>query len=511
MLGRFARDESGMVMGLTVIMVLLIGVMGAGLLTFVMRDLQAVVEVNRGQRALDIAEAGVQAAKSHLRVDSFREHYDTTRANDCDDGIRVGGENWSRATDIYTDPNGYCAGLGTRSDIAGTPWREDQGVSKTFAGGRFHVTIECFDQSGDPSSPDPCNGGAGSAPDVSGANLPASEKKFFKITSTGYDTTAGDGAVRKVEAIYTTAKRTYAPIAFWTPRDISFDGTKCVSRMSFFAGRNVTGVKGGTSACGPNNFIADRGATGGTAIYGHWQNGYNPTMRVDASNAPITKVGFGALGLVCGGSTCSADSDSVADGYNDYDRTTGSKGQNKRFVATSTDPASQITFPFDEGNALADPSSLVDAGLLEEMRAAAAEQGYYVSTTGTHTINTWPAQGVTYFVDGADVVFKVSSTPKAAGVIIVRNGNFEFNNSSNGFEGVIIVIGNGNLKADGSCDTNSGKGYYTQPGGVQLDGYVAASGCIEIKGNVSPSTTIDYTNLNSFYDVKLWSWRELYQ
>jgi len=83
-----------------------------------------------------------------------------------------------------------------------------------------------------------------------------------------------------------------------------------------------------------------------------------------------------------------------------------------------------------------------------------------------------------------------------------------------GFKGLIIVVGNGNLKGDGSCDSvnsSTNKGYYKQAGSGQLDGYVAASGCMEINGNVSPSTTIDYTNLNTFYDLKLWSWRELYQ
>ena len=511
MIQRFVKDESGITMALTVIVMVLIGVMAAGLLAFVRSDLDAMLEINRGQKALHIADAGVQAAKSHLRVDSFRQHYDTNRANDCNEGIRVGGENWSKAADIYNvSTNGYCTPgqEATRTDNAGTPWREDQGVTKTFAGGRFHVTIECYDQSGD-GSPDPCNGGAGTAPDAAGGNLPASSMKFFKITSTGYDTVAGDGAIRKVEAIYTTAKRTYAPIAFWTPKSINFDGTKCVSRMSFFAGGDITGVTPG-GACGPNGFIADRSATGANAIYGDWDSPpYNTTRRVDASGTPLLKPGFGALGRVCGGSPsqCTSDSNSVADGYNDYDRTTGGKGQNKAFVAPATNPGTQITFPFDAGNALADPSSLVDAGLLEEMRLAAVEQGNY-KTSGTLPcalkcpLSSWPAPGAIYFLDagGKEVVFSVNSTPKAKGVIIVRNGNFTFNNSSNGFNGIILVIGDGTTT-----------GTYFQGGGVQLDGYVAASGNMDIRGNVSPSTTIDYTNLNSFYDVKLWSWRELYQ
>lgn len=37
---RFVKEESGMTMGLAVIMILLLGVMGAGLLTFVSREVR---------------------------------------------------------------------------------------------------------------------------------------------------------------------------------------------------------------------------------------------------------------------------------------------------------------------------------------------------------------------------------------------------------------------------------------------------------------------------------------
>ena len=46
---RFVDDESGMTMALAIMMILLIGVMGAGLLTFVSRDLNTVIEENRGR------------------------------------------------------------------------------------------------------------------------------------------------------------------------------------------------------------------------------------------------------------------------------------------------------------------------------------------------------------------------------------------------------------------------------------------------------------------------------
>jgi len=82
---RFVEDESGMTMALTVIMIVLIGVMGAGLLTFVSTDLNAVVEVNRGQRAFEMADAGVQAAQQQLRADPAANHYDGTTLVDVDD------------------------------------------------------------------------------------------------------------------------------------------------------------------------------------------------------------------------------------------------------------------------------------------------------------------------------------------------------------------------------------------------------------------------------------------
>ncbi len=504
MLRRLVKDESGVALGLAVIMILLIGVMGAGLLTFVRQDLLTVVEVNQGQKALNIADAGVQAAKAQLRVDSFRQHYDTTRANDCDEGPRVGVENWSKATDIYTDPSGYCTTTSTRA-------ANQVGVTRPFAGGKFTVTIECFDQKLTPTSTSvdsPCPGGAGAAPEP---DTPASDKKFFKITSTGYDTTTGNGAVRKIEAIYHTSKKVYLPVAYYTPKNITFDGTSCVSRMSFFAGGNISGTTSG-GGCNlnssannvPSGTIADRGTP---AIYTDWLvPTYNNSQRM-YNGAPATGAGFGALGFVCGGQTCSSASNSNANGFHDYDSTTATKGQNKRFVNQRGANGNQISFPFDPGNSLTDPSSLVPPDLLEELISTARLQNNYVSTTGTYNVSSWPGKGSLVFVDGATTVdFRVNTGTQAEGVLVVRGGNFKFSNSSTGFRGVIIVIGNGN------CAENAGgTGNYTSAGGVPLNGYVAASGCLNIKGNVSPSTTIDYTNLLTLFDIKLWSWRELYQ
>jgi type II secretory pathway component PulK len=63
------REERGMALGLAIIVVVIVGVMGAGLLTFVATDLQAVVAVNRGEQAFELAEAGIEVAKAHLAND----------------------------------------------------------------------------------------------------------------------------------------------------------------------------------------------------------------------------------------------------------------------------------------------------------------------------------------------------------------------------------------------------------------------------------------------------------
>ena len=67
---RLLPEERGMALGLAIIVVVIVGVMGAGLLTFVATDLEAVVAVNRGEQAFELAEAGIEVAKSHLASDS---------------------------------------------------------------------------------------------------------------------------------------------------------------------------------------------------------------------------------------------------------------------------------------------------------------------------------------------------------------------------------------------------------------------------------------------------------
>src|SRR3712207_5992056 len=62
-------EERGMALGLAIIVVVIVGVMGAGLMTIVATDLEAIVAVNRGEQAFELAEAGIEVAKAHLAND----------------------------------------------------------------------------------------------------------------------------------------------------------------------------------------------------------------------------------------------------------------------------------------------------------------------------------------------------------------------------------------------------------------------------------------------------------
>jgi Tfp pilus assembly protein PilX len=72
---RILREESGVALALAVMLVVVIGVMGAGLLIVVVTSLQATVEANRGQRAFEMAEAGVEVAGARLAEEPGLETY----------------------------------------------------------------------------------------------------------------------------------------------------------------------------------------------------------------------------------------------------------------------------------------------------------------------------------------------------------------------------------------------------------------------------------------------------
>jgi hypothetical protein len=455
-LERLRRNESGVALGLAIIMIVLIGVMGAGLLTFARSDLEAVVEVNEGQRALSLADAGVHAARRQLRSDAVPDHYD---------GDAAGNVEWA-----YVGPAGGTVGKTLTLEDGAVRVRIRYLLPST-------ATAEVED--GD-HAPELVPGGL--------TDYPGGEN-FFDVTSEG---TVG-GARRKVEAILYTSRRD-APATYYTPSDITLEGDIGVSGVSFFAGGNMNRV---------GDVNIDRAPP---ATYGDWNTmSFNPPSplntapRTDAAGNRITGAGLAAEGLVCQNGNCSDSSaNSVADGIHDYDRYTGTKGSNRRFVrkADPDEPNAPgtISYPFN-------PEIGLDLDFLME---EAKRQGNYRSSATDITDADYPASSsdqTVFFVDAGGAAnfleYAVDRTPQARGTMVVRDGNLTVSDSSGGFSGAIIVTGNG-------ADT----GRYV--GGTGVEGFVVASGDMTIRGSVSPST-VSLTTRPGFYDVRLWSWRELYE
>jgi type II secretory pathway pseudopilin PulG len=456
MFERLRRDESGVALGLTIILIVLIGVMGAGLLTFVRSDLDAVVEVNQGQRALSLADADVQAARRQLRSDAVPDHYDGDAAQNVE---------WARVP----------------------PAGATRGKTLTLEDGAVRVEIRYLLPSTTAAEVED----ADHAPEPVPGDLtdyPGGEH-YFEVISEG---TAG-GALRKIEAILYTS-RLDAPATYYTPNDIALEGDIGVSGLSLFAGGNINRVR---------SVNIDRAPA---ATYGDWDttsmqppSRLNTVPRTDAAGNRTLGAGLAAEGLVCQDGDCSdSPANSVADGIHDYDRYTGAKGSNKQFVR-KPDPdqpnaPATISYPFD-------PEIGLDLDFLME---EAERQGNYRSSAVDITDADYPASSsdrTVFFVDaGGDtesLEYAVDRTPQARGTMVVRDGNLTISDSSSGFSGVIIVTGNG---------TDTGR----YVGNADVEGFVVASGDMTIRGSVSPST-VSLTTRPGFYDVRLWGWRELYE
>ncbi|QIN78021.1 hypothetical protein GBA65_05240 [Rubrobacter marinus] len=502
MLRRLARDESGMTMGLAIIMIVLIGVMGAGLLTFVQRDLETVVEVNRGQKALEMADVGVQEARRQLIADPVRQHYDRNPDNDCDAPRQRKGEDWS--------PNTGSPGCGSAETAAG--------ITRSFEGGRFQVTVECYVQRNDPSTPAgavPCsNAETGAAPE----DADPRRRSFFKVVSTGLYPDE-EGAKRRVEAIVQRESRPL-PLAYYTPENIDLNGTVEVSGVSFFAGATSPG-RGSSTKIGaePDLLLGDWSTSSPSTSYVP-SSDYNTLPRGTAST------GFGAAGRVCASNNttgCKAPPNGTSYFDSETDISLVAKEDPEAANETGT-----ISYPFD-------PAARPDMELL--MEEAMTIGTYYTPSGGSFSINQAvmdQAQTGTstpvVFVDfqgaastGSNVKFDTDyDNASAPVVLVVRNGNFDFegsNGKKDGDEdgqaelrGVVIVEGDG-----------SKTGSYKAAGNSELAGFVFADGDITLTGNARAESLLRpddsgnavptdfFERMLAFNRIRLWSWQEVYQ
>jgi hypothetical protein len=537
-----------MTLGLALIMILLIGVMGAGIVTFAMRDLNTVTEQNRGQRAFEVADAGIAAAKRQLSSDcatntNCKDHYDGTSATP---DIQ-----WSAAS----------GGL-TLNDLDGTAGTPDS----------VNVTI---------------------SPKGTGTY-------DFKVISTG---TYGS-AKRKIEAIFKGLSGGFGgsglghPI-YYTPSaiEIESNGTQGVTldEISMFSEKDILFQDLTTPSAfaadynDPNTGLIKR--AGGRDELGDWNSQnttyfanpgpWNTRGRIQTSiknfgkknesvqNDPFIDPGFAAELKICGFTStytnrgvCPTDAVSIADGVSSYDSTTGSyspagvantnppnangprpvvlnsKNQDVATKCTfmskpfpTTSPASSgcyISYPFPR------PTPKPDRLKQAAQQANTPTDRHYwdVATDGTPNWNalfpacTNPNPTVCLdrlvFVDAQNTTlnYNTDNNARNQGILVVWCGNLQLNQS---FKGVILNLeGDGSAFGASSCGTDKGIirnnsqfcqcWLYAQGGtptyaGIQL----AAGSTIKFLPGADWNFLEDLFQNSNPTSFQLQGWRELYQ
>ena len=264
--------------------------------------------------------------------------------------------------------------------------------------------------------------------------------------------------------------------------------------VSFFAGGNITKTQSAS-------LTVDRNPP---ALYRDWDttnstnftpaSKLNTVPRRDAASVKIEGAGFAAEGTVqdFGGGTR---------GVYDYDSTTTTRFVRKS-DPTADNASGTISYPFN-------PDTKFDLEILE--RITRDQNNYYegdinIDTNNTASNRKYPegSTDLTVFyvrANGASIDYNVSYNPRARGLIVIENGNFVISNASTGFNGVVIVTGNGTTT-----------GNYTSIGNDTVEGFVIADGTMRIGGEVGPSAALgSFTQRPGFFNMRLWSWRELYQ
>jgi hypothetical protein len=511
MMKRLIKEESGMAMAIALMVMVIIGVMGAGLLVFVTTDLGSVVESNQGQKALNLADAGVQAAKAHLMTNSYYQSYDGVLAPSADPPNFE--STWSCGT---WDPIAKtCSAPGKMPDL-------DPG-----SGNSVKVWIQYLQPATTPAQANDSTGvyAPEVAPCVNGVcNYPIG-KDYLKVMS---QSTVGQ-TKRKIEAIYHTYSLD-APRAYFTPGSIKVAGGANIKNISLFALGNVT-FDGGATVSGKD------------LAYGKWAAtddppnlSYNPPYNVSYPNTFNNKPrGSDAAGVGAAGNM--ADADEVAGRDYDVDPNPGASfsSTNPQFVLTPSNPqsASQITFPFNPNPNLPSLEDLATAAQAQSGNGIASSNYYEVTDstpnvtmpTGTGQIK-WPEESsvstVVYvkFTNGATptsntllwdlpgVCGNPDATPPVPpnpipvrGTLVVENGTVKTSNSNKRpLKGVIIVRG---VPPDPSHPA------YESTGNSCMQVFANASGDIKLAGSVTPGT-YERGNVAGTFGLRLWSWRECY-
>ncbi len=515
---RLGKDEAGMTMGLALIMIVLIGVMGAGLLTFVSRDLNVVVEANRAQRAFEVADAGVGAAGRQLAANVVREDYDDDPNSPPVDDIQ-----WSAAQ----------GGLAL-NDLDGDPTTSDS----------VDVTIQYKAETVD---------------------FP----EHFLVISEG---TYG-AAKRKIEAIFKGVEvaagggESIGHPLYYTPSDIRIEATVSLNGISMFSEKDIL-IQGVTN---PLSFVTEYESPGGTLSIpgaddelcdwnsatplqncfedatGNWNTVGRDMTRANGTTVDFQEPGFAAEGKICGFPTGSsmgtcATSESAADGVYGYDSTTGNKvmsragyaqpwGNNLRFVDKGNlepNVPGTITYPFPRPVPI--PEGFKEQAcrpLALAVCTPALNNDYFVgspSETDWGTLLDSSNPNRIAFVDAQNQTlnFDPPGTARYKGILVVWCGHLQQNQ---GFQGIILnLYGDGTAFGSTNCAGDDTLGTYRNNGRF-CQCWMYAEGGTETRAGIElgPGSAVhflpsgDWSFLNGLFanppptSFEPQGWRELYE
>jgi hypothetical protein len=519
---RVVKDESGMTLGLAMMMILLMSVMGAGLLTFVSRDLNVLLEDNRAQRAFEVADAGVGAAGRQLAANVVREDYDGDGAGNCGaDDIQ-----WSALR--CDDPDGL-----TLNDLDGDGDPKDS----------VTVTIEYKAET---------------------AGFP---EHFLVISEGTYGV-----AKRKIETIFKGVELATGggggighPL-YYTPSDIRIEKTRPnstvatvqLNAISMFTAGDIL-IEGVTD---PLSFVTEYESPGNTLSIpnaddelcdwnsdtplhncfedatGPWNTVGRDITKTNGTTVDFQEPGFAAEGKICGFSALTpkgvcGDSESAADGVYGYDSTTGNKvmsragydepwGNNLTFVDKGhldpNDPGT-ITYPFPRPVPIPDAfkEQAENNGDYFVGSPLEADWGTLLDANDPDRIAFVDAQGQT-----DPIIFDPPGNAQYKGILVVWCGHLQQNQS---FQGIILnLYGDGTDFGGTNCAADPNQGTYRNNGQV-CQCWVYADGGTDTRAGMvlGPGSSVrflpsgDWSFLNGLFEsppptsFEPHGWRELYE
>lgn len=453
MVRKLLRDESGMTMGLVVIMIVLIGVMGAGLLTFVATDLNSVVEVNRGQRAFEMADAGIKAAEKQLEADGNAAHYDSP--------------------DVASD------------NLA---WAVDPGKNLSMDGSTAKVRITSL--------------GSGAFKVLStGESEPAKRviEVVFKERSTANITIPPSYFTQR--NLTFTGNVTLNGVSIFALGDVAASGSVSVENTPDRAYGKWAETADTYSYPNPFNLTPRSDYKAGIAARGKLCVG--GTSAINALQRGIRSFGGTYYGIA--GSNPPTCSTTVVP--NTWPRVVPD------YSASPLSPSQKIAFPFDTGESSGDLEVLRQRAI--DLEAQTGFDYYKQNLSGEQKITSWPSgsdyETVMFYSFNSyssanrvlwDINALCSNTTRK-GVIVVENGDFRIAGNRSGFNGAIIVRG-------GSGDN---QGTFTSEGGSCINGYANSRGNMYIAGTFNGSDVPILASLPAFNtrNMQTQSWRERYE